>query len=393
MKKTAAPADAPAADPASAGADPASTDTDVAAAAPAPDKHARTKKPRIVYVAKILARESDAQHPLSLARIQQLLTEHGISSERKALYRDLAALDEAGFKIGRSRTRPVGYYLAERLLEPSQMTLLVDAVQTSRSITKANSESIIRSLKGMISRHEAASLEARVHVADRVKMQNESVFRTLDAVQRALAERRDVTFEYMRYDAALRLHDVAARDGKKRVKTPLFLVYSDENYYMLAFDESAADNLRSYRVDRMRNVMLLEESPRDHRPAPGFDIAEYEHQVLGMYGGTPEPIVLLVVEELVGSMVDLFGAENVSSTPAGASTPDGSGRAQVPDDRGSNSRVQVPDDGRTWARMSVKAAPSPVLFGKLAQFAGDVRIASPAKVRASYQAHLQKCLQ
>lgn len=331
------------------------------------------QKSRIIHVTKILARESDPDHPLTLAQIQDCLAEEGISVERKALYRDLAALDEAGFKIGRARTRPVSYYLAERPLKPAQMLLLADAVQTSRSITKSNSTAIIRRLKTLVSRHEARLLEARVHVAGRVKMQNESVFHVIDVIQQALAERRDITFEYMRYDAALRLHDVAAQDGRKRVKTPLFLVYSDDNYYLLAYDEAAADHLRSYRVDRMRSVMLLEKSPRDHRPDPDFDIAAYEHQVLGMYSGTPQSIDLLVAEELVGNVVDIFGVEAVSSRPADAK--DG-----------------APDDGRRWARMHVKAAPNPVLFGKIAQFAGDVRIVAPTSVRASYRDHLMKCL-
>ena len=248
----------------------------------------KAAKPRILYLCRILAEETDPEHGLSLPQNQEKLDERGISCERKALYRDFDALDAAGVKVGRLHTRPVAYYLESRPFDPAQLMLLADAVQTSRSITKSNSNALIRRLKKLASKSQAKSIDARVHVSGRVKMQNESIFRTLDLVQRAIAEKRDISFCYMRYDANKRLRDVPSHDGKDRVKTPLHLVYSNDNYYMLSYDDDAPDHIRVYRADRMRNILVLGKSDRSHRLDPGFDVAAYEKQSVDMYGGRPQ---------------------------------------------------------------------------------------------------------
>lgn len=335
----------------------------------------KPSKPRILYLHRILAEETDPEHGLSLPEIQARLAENGISCERKSLYRDFDALDAAGIKLGRLRTRPVRYFLETRPFEPAQMTLLVDAVQTSRSITKNNSATLVRKLKKLVSKNQAKSIDARVHVSGRVKMQNESIFRAVDLIQRAISEKRDVSFGYMRYDVRKRLRDVSPHGGKDRVKTPLHLVYSNENYYLLAYDEQAADHIRSYRVDRMHNILVLGKSDKTHRLDPGFDIVAYERQLLDMYSGRPQAVKLHVAEELVGTMIDLFGAENVECTEA-------KGVKEAP---GSEA-------DRRWASMHVKVAPSAVFFGRVAQFGGDVRITHPKKVAEDYQAHLRKAL-
>ncbi len=56
-------------------------------------------KPRLLYLMKILYEETDERHGLSLPEIQTRLAGSGITSERKALYRDIAALNEFGFTV------------------------------------------------------------------------------------------------------------------------------------------------------------------------------------------------------------------------------------------------------------------------------------------------------
>lgn len=326
---------------------------------------AENRKSRIVYVAKILFEETDADHGITMPELLQRLADYGISSERKAVYRDLKGLADIGLSVERTATRPVGYYLATRLFTPTQMALLRDAVRTSRTITEANSVELLRRLGCLQSMHESARTSANVHVTGRVKTQNESVLTTLSLIQQAMAEKRDISFHYLRYDASLRLGRTEASDGSERVKTPLFLVYSDDNYYLLVFDETGPDSVRSYRVDRMENVMIRDVSDPAHKPDPAFDIARFEREHLGMFNVKPVRLSLTVAEELVGNIVDLFGVDGVQATPA-------------------------KEPG--WANVHVTASPSPVLFGQIAQFGGKVRIAGPARVANDYRAHLHACL-
>lgn len=327
---------------------------------------ANERKPRILYVAKILFEQTDPEHGLTLPEIQERLQDHSIPSERKALYRDFAALREAGFDIQKLPTRPVSYCLGQRLFTAAQMALIQDAVRTSRSITEANALELMERLRSLQSTHEAARSRADVHVTGRAKAQNDAVMTTLAQIQQAMAEKRDLSFEYLRYDTALRQVPTAAADGMTRVKTPLFLVYADDNYYLLVFDEHAPDRLRSYRVDRMANVMIRGASDASHKPDPTFDIRRFERERLGMYNGEPVRIALSVPGALMGSIVDLFGREGTQAVPA--------------DEEGKRATVHL------------IAAPSPVFFGQIAQFGGDVRIVGPSSVMRAYEEHLEGCL-
>lgn len=355
-----------------------------------------SRKARILYLARILHEETDAECGLSLPEIQERLEEAGIAVERKALYRDLAALEEAGIAVGRLRTRPVRYYLATRLFDHAQLALLIDAVQTSRSITEANSHDLIDRLKRLHSHHVAQGFDSRIHVTGRVKMQNESVFTTLDSIQRALCEQRDVSFDYKRYDVRKELQEVKPQDGGPRVRTPLFLVYADDNYYLLAYDERSQDALRSYRVDRMHNVMILGPSDPHHRPVPGFDISAYERNTPGMYGGKAQRIHLHVAEGVMSNIIDLFGAEGVDSSPIEGVRELRAGGATVALERfdaAEEGRAAEGEGQRKWASVWVKAAPTPVLFGQICQFGGDVRIVGPASVANAYEDHLARVLE
>lgn len=327
----------------------------------------KNAKERILFLVKLMHEETDPEHGMTTPEIQSRLEAIGMEAERKTVYRDLEAMRAAGLEIGKTKTRPVGYYLKSRLLEPSQVMLLIDAAQTCKSITDAHSDELVHTLRKLVSKHEAQDLDARIHVGGRIQTQSESIFSALNVIQRAIATKHDISFEYVRYNATKTLQSVAAHDGEKRIKTPLFLVYNNDRYYMLTYDEASADNLRIYRVDRMRNILLLGPSPKDHKPVPGFNIAAYEKQILGMYGGKPESIKLQCSDSLVGSLVDIFGADELTVIEA--------------------------DAEKHTATVRVRTAATPVLFGRIAQFGGNVNILAPKHAVEAYRKHLTACLE
>lgn len=324
------------------------------------------RKPRILFVAKILFEETDAEHGLTRPQLEARLEDYGIASERKALYRDLENLREFGLDVQKLPTRPVSYALAKRLFTSEQMALLLDAVRTSRTLTDADSQDIVDKLHHLQSTHEQTASQAHLHVFGRKGTQNKMVLRTLSIIRQAMAERRDIAFEYLRYDCKLRLVKDPAGDGQDRVKTPLFLLYSQDKYYLLVFDEDAPDHIRSYRVDRMVNVMIRDASEADHRPDATFDIKRYEQERIGMYNLEPARIKLLVPKDLVGNIIDIFGLEGTEAVPT--------------------------DQTETEAYVHLSASPSPVLFSQIMQFGGRVRILGPSRVVKAYRDYLEACL-
>ena len=78
-----------------------------------------------------------------------------VDAERKGLYRDIETLREFGMDIRQLKHQPVQYALAERDFEPSQLTLLVDAVQSSRFLSDGASKALVKSVRQKLTRHRA----------------------------------------------------------------------------------------------------------------------------------------------------------------------------------------------------------------------------------------------
>ena len=92
---------------------------------------------KLLVIKDFLERESDEQHPVTMAQIIAELARRGIPAERKSIYLDLEALREHGMDIIMVREGQLtGYFLGKRaFFELPELRLLVDAVQSSRFIT------------------------------------------------------------------------------------------------------------------------------------------------------------------------------------------------------------------------------------------------------------------
>lgn len=318
------------------------------------------QKLKLLYLMRLFHEETDPEHGLTMPQILEHLAGQGINAERKAIYRDIEALRSFGLEIGTLPRRPVEYALVERTFSQAELLLLADAVQGSRFLTQGKSDSLLRSLKGLTSRHQAKALTKRTHVEGRVRTQNESVFSNVDCIHEALRERRKVSFKYFKYGPGKKR--VLQHGGDPYVETPVHLVYSDGFYYLITYNDKHA-GLATYRVDRMASLMITDEPAARNEVIASFDVVEHERRAFGMYQGDPVPMTLLVREDAMSGVIDRFGRD-VTATPA--------------------------DGG--WTRVAVTAMASPVLFGWLAQFGDAVVLEKPTALVRAYAAHLRAIL-
>lgn len=319
------------------------------------------QKRKLLVVQQLLERQSDEQHPVTMQQILSELERQGISAERKGIYNDLETLRQHGLDIVTVRDgTQTGYFLASRDFELPELRLLVDAVQSSRFLTRRKSMELIDKLEGLTSVHQARQLHRDVSVAQRIKSMNESIYYNVDEIQTAIAADRQVSFRYFDYDVTR--NRVWRRDGALYHVSPYGLHWDNQNYYLIGYD-AAAEQLRHYRVDRMANLSVTEQ-PRGGDPAlKKLDMAAYTERVFSMYAGEEHSVLLRFRRHLVGAVIDRFGKE----VPL---TPDG--------------------DAHFTTRVTVVV--SPQFFGWLCGFGAEVEILAPAEVAAQYQAHLRQTL-
>ena len=266
------------------------------------------QKLKLLYLLKIFLEYTDEDHPLTVAELIEHLAGYDICAERKSVYSDIELLREYGIDIETVKSKSFGYYVASRDFELPELKLLVDAVQSSKFITRKKSAELIGKIEGFASRYQAKNLERQVFVANRIKTMNESIYYTVDYIHAAISRDAKISFKYFEWTA--QKEKVLKHDGKDYVISPWALTWDDENYYLVAYD-SQASLIKHYRVDKITGIKILEEKREGAESFKEFDMAIYSKSVFGMVGGKAEYVSLLCHESLAGVIIDRCGQDVV----------------------------------------------------------------------------------
>lgn len=263
------------------------------------------QKARILHILDYLKRNSSPERPVGADELIEMLARHGIQSARKAVYSDIIALQEYGTDIVTVRGRNGGFYIASRNFELPELKLLIDAVQSSRFLTEKKSRELTGKLCRECSEHDARLLRREVVVAGRVKSMNESIYYNVDAIQDAIAQNRQISFRY--FDWGI--------DGKRRYReknylaSPYGLCQDHENCYLLAL--SPRHGVTSYRVDRMTQIRLTEESRVPCPELTGDNLSRYAGQLFQMFSGESVQVKLRFHRDLANAVIDRFGRDTL----------------------------------------------------------------------------------
>lgn len=273
------------------------------------------QKIKILYLMKILSERTDDEHGLTLEEISSALAEHGVEAERKTLYDDLEVLRVFGLDIEKRKNKTVRYHVVSRDFELPELKLLVDAVQSSKFITRKKSNELIKKIESFTSRYEAQQLQRQVFVANRIKTMNESIYYTVDYIHEAINQNVKVSFQYFSWNE--RKEKILRHGGDRFIVSPFALTWDDENYYMIGYD-SLSGMIKHYRVDKMLNIGLTDEKRDGTDRFQNFDTAVYSNKTFGMYGGEEETVTLRCNNKLAGVIIDRFGQDlpffNVTDT-------------------------------------------------------------------------------
>ncbi len=262
------------------------------------------QKAKILYILDYLEKYSHENHPVRASELIDMLdSQHGISCERKTIYSDIATLQDFGVDIITLPGKNGGYYIGYRNFEPYEIKLLIDAVQSSRYLTQNKSQELIEKLCKQCNIHDASLLKRDVLVSGRVKSMNESIYFSVDAIQNAIAENKQITFRYFDWD----IHGKRVYREKNYIASPYGLLQDNENCYLLAFSERHGTT--SYRVDRMADISILDEKRLPCPELAGKALYKHANQTFQMFQGTPTDVKLQFHKSLVNVVIDRFGKD------------------------------------------------------------------------------------
>lgn len=305
---------------------------------------------KILYLYRIFLENTDEEHSITMSEIIHRLELYGITAARKAIYEDIDALKLFGLDIVMTRGKNAGYKVVSRDFELPELKLLADAVASSRFLTEKKSAELLKKLGRLSSVYEAKQIQRQIFIADRVKSMNERIYMNIDAIHRAIAERKKISFKYFDYDMKKKKH---YRDGI-RTCSPYALTWADERYYLVAYYEKY-DGISHFRVDRMENVEILNEKAQSY--PDGFNLSAYLSSTFSMFSGKAEEVKLRFDKSLINAVIDRFG-KNIAIFPDG--------------------------ENNFIVRTQIKTEHPEPFFGWLFQFGTMAEILEPSGLREKY---------
>lgn len=310
------------------------------------------QKLKLIYLLRLMEEKTDNDHGLTMSQIIAELAKQDVTAERKSIYADFSDMEKLGIEIMKEQKgRETYYHLGTRTFELAEVKLLVDAIQSSKFITRKKSRELIGKLKTLVSEYQGGMLQRQVLIDDRVKSMNESVFYNVDEIHAAINEDRKIRFTYFKWD----IHKVLVPryGGKEFVVSPWALTWMDENYYMMAYDEWDG-KMKNYRIDKMKNITITDEKRAGQKEFEEYDMARLSKSTFGMYGGPKKRVKIQLANSMCGVFLDRFGKEDISFLPL--------------------------DD--MHSQCSVEVNVSPQFFAWLFGLGADIRIVGPDEVVA-----------
>lgn len=309
-------------------------------------------KNRVLALYKILIKNSDEQHSISMQDILDHMASEGYSCSEDSVLRYIKQLrNELGVDAISGRGRNARYFIGNRLLEKEELKLIIDAVNASNFIEKSIATKMIDKLKSTMSKYDSEELDRSVLGINIAKAENKKILYNVNIIQEALAKGVQISFDYMGWDK----HKKLVKKYERRYNmNPWALIWANDRYYLYGYDVKKTGDVfaeRNYRVDKLDNIQLSD-VPRDGKTQyRSFNANTYVSRRMGMFSGKEQAITVRIPEYLIGAFIDQFGK-----------------------------RITISEESEDMLQVTFYAVPSVILLGWLAGLK-DAEVVGPLDVR------------
>ena len=229
--------------------------------------------------------------------------------------------------------------------------MLSDVIKASK-LTISQKNNIIGKLSGTLCSYQAMLISKNIVSFDKGKFGNSSFIYSVDGIERAINDNKQISFKYFDYDE--KHNKVYRKNGKRYYANPIIMVWNKDNYYMLCFN-NGHDEIVTYRLDKMDDVKVEETERQPHPEYELLNTEQYRKQVFSMCSGELHKVTLTFTKDLLSEVFDRFGDDI---------------------------HIRAIDDNTYTADISVQV--SKPLFTWVIGTLGKVRITAPKKVTAEF---------
>lgn len=313
-------------------------------------KDEKNKKGRLLALQQYLYKYTDENHPVTTQELIDAMEALGYSANRKTIKDDIDTLIRFDVDIITNVSRGNSFFLGERQFEIPELKLLVDAISSSRFISAAKSENLIKKITSLASGYQAKQISPRIYTADRIKTDNIQLYYIVDKLIEAVQEKKKVRFQYQEYDVDK--NKILRNNGEIYVNSPYGCLWNDDNYYLIGYSDKRG-KVVTFRIDRIIDLEISEEAAIDE--PDDFTVADYVKTTVEMFDGEEQKVTLICENYLMKHVIDRFG--------------DG---------------IETERISETKFKTTVSVSTSRTFYAWVFRFAGQMIILEPESVRQEY---------
>lgn len=306
------------------------------------------QKQKLLIMKKLFEEKTDEEHPITGARLIEILNTNGIKAERKTIYDDIKILSDSGMdiettKIGHSNA----YYLGDRTFQDEELFILADAVASSKFLTQKKSKELIKKIQSLTSEHKSKQLRRSIYVDGRTKTFNEQIYIVINKIQDGIFNNFDIKFRYYEYNIDKQRQ--LKHGGEVYTVSPYVMLWENENYYLVCYC-SKHKKICRYRIDKMTQVSVTETPRKELTEEEKLEVSNLQ-SIYKMYSGEPEDVQIEFNNSLINAVIDRFGEKVICHKNS---------------------------DTTFYINQQVQVAPT--FWGWLFQFGGKARVIGPERV-------------
>ena len=317
----------------------------------------KQQKIKLLVLYDLLSRKTDEENALSTEDIIAELQEKNIEVSRKTLPSDIALLNDYGYEVLSYKKKHNYYYVADRRFERAEVSMLTDAVLTSK-ITNSQKLAMVQRLSEQLGEQKAKRIVDKIVNYEIPKRSNSHIIYSIDSISVAIDEGKQISFLY--YSLDHKRNKIYRRYGKRYVVNPLFMVWNKDNYYLVCYRDDK-EGTANYRIDRMENVSIERSPITPNAEYQSIDVEKYKTQSFLMFGGAVDTVELEFTQDMLDDIFDKFGEG-----------------------------IKVRKIGEGMYRIFAQIQVSPTFFSWVVGSCGKMRIITPERVKIQFNSFVEK---
>lgn len=268
------------------------------------------KNGSVLYILNILKKYSGEDNLLSSNKISRLIEEeYNVKIEPRKIRRDINLLIEVfGYDIEKYDQNNVGYMIRrdpDNEFELGELDIIINTFAYSNFIPENISNNIIKKCLSKMNVYEQKRYENYKAAIKNTKTRNQEVIKNIEDINEAINKKRKISFDYYKY---------TIEDNKiiEKKEIPLYpykvspykISYNLQKLYLFCKKDGIKKVLK-YRLDRMKNIKILEERVNAKYTESYID-SEIENNV-SMYTGDLEKVEIECNISMLDTIIETFG--------------------------------------------------------------------------------------